>query len=146
MDVNIWSRYHPPRIFWSLSNEILWPHSVESSSYFRLIELISWVLFSPIASQMGFCSCMFSHNRGFIFETFSIRGIRTLRIYRLCQKKLTRLLDFVNCPELYITRKERFWNWLSDLGYFFLRGPIEHVPLPLAWRWTRIQFPKHCVF
>jgi hypothetical protein len=32
MDVNIWSRYHPSMVLWSLSNEILWPHSVESSA------------------------------------------------------------------------------------------------------------------
>jgi hypothetical protein len=30
-------------VLWSLSNEILWPHSVESSSYFRLIEQISYL-------------------------------------------------------------------------------------------------------
>jgi hypothetical protein len=29
-------------VLWSLSDEILWPHSVESSSYFRLIEKISY--------------------------------------------------------------------------------------------------------
>jgi hypothetical protein len=34
MDVNI-------VVLWSLSNEILWPHSVESSSYFRLSEQVS---------------------------------------------------------------------------------------------------------
>jgi hypothetical protein len=28
-------------VLWSSSNEILWPHSVESSSYFRLIEQVS---------------------------------------------------------------------------------------------------------
>jgi hypothetical protein len=28
-------------VLWSLSNEILWPYSVESSSYFRLIEQVS---------------------------------------------------------------------------------------------------------
>jgi hypothetical protein len=28
-------------VLWSLSDEILWPHSVESSSYFRLIEQVS---------------------------------------------------------------------------------------------------------
>jgi hypothetical protein len=39
--VNIWSRYHPSMVLWSLSNESLWPHSVESSSYFRLIEQVS---------------------------------------------------------------------------------------------------------
>jgi hypothetical protein len=32
------SRYHPSMVLWSVSNEILWPHSVESSSYFRLTE------------------------------------------------------------------------------------------------------------
>jgi hypothetical protein len=33
---------HPPMVLWSLSNEILWPHSVESSSCFRLIEQVSY--------------------------------------------------------------------------------------------------------
>jgi hypothetical protein len=28
-------------VLWGLSNEILWPHSVESSSCFRLIEQVS---------------------------------------------------------------------------------------------------------
>jgi hypothetical protein len=32
-------------VLWSLSNEILWPHSVESSSYFSLIEQISYQLY-----------------------------------------------------------------------------------------------------
>jgi hypothetical protein len=34
-------QYHPSMVLWSLSNEILWPHSVESSSYFRLSEQVS---------------------------------------------------------------------------------------------------------
>jgi hypothetical protein len=33
---------HPSMVLWSLSNEILWPHSVESSSYFSLIEQVSY--------------------------------------------------------------------------------------------------------
>jgi hypothetical protein len=43
MDMYIRGRYHPSMVLWSLSNEILWPHSVESSSYFRLIEQVSLV-------------------------------------------------------------------------------------------------------
>jgi AAA+ ATPase superfamily predicted ATPase len=34
-------RYHPSMVLWSLSDEILWPHSVESS-YFRFIEQVSY--------------------------------------------------------------------------------------------------------
>jgi hypothetical protein len=46
MHVDIWSRYHPSTVLWSLSDEILWPHSVESSSYFR--SLISWLSFCAV--------------------------------------------------------------------------------------------------
>jgi hypothetical protein len=38
MDVHIGGRYHPPMVLWSLSNEV---HSVESSSYLRLIDQVS---------------------------------------------------------------------------------------------------------
>jgi hypothetical protein len=47
-------------VLWGLSNEILWPRSVESSSYFRLIEQVSYQLVvflcSPILVVLRVCS------------------------------------------------------------------------------------------
>jgi hypothetical protein len=52
-------------VLWSLSNEILWPHYVESSSYFRLIEQVSYslvvVLCSPIFVILRVCSYDFCY-------------------------------------------------------------------------------------
>jgi hypothetical protein len=57
--------YHPSMVLWSLSNEILWPHSVESSSYFRLSEQVSdylvVVLCSPIFVFIRVCSYDFCY-------------------------------------------------------------------------------------
>jgi hypothetical protein len=57
MDVNIWSRYHPSMVLWSLSNEILWPHSVESSSYFRLKRFNGWRLWTTWFHQDRISTC-----------------------------------------------------------------------------------------
>jgi hypothetical protein len=48
MDVNIWSRYHPSTVLWSLSDEILWPHSVESSSYFVALNRLRTKITLPL--------------------------------------------------------------------------------------------------
>jgi hypothetical protein len=52
-------------VLWSLSNEILWLHSVESSSCFRLIEQVSYqlvvALCSPIFVVLRVCSYDFCY-------------------------------------------------------------------------------------
>jgi hypothetical protein len=40
-------------VLWSLSDEILWPHTVESSSYFRLIEQVSYYLIVVLYSRQN---------------------------------------------------------------------------------------------
>jgi hypothetical protein len=43
-------------VLWGLSDEILWPHSVESSSYFRLIEQVSdWLYLKRVISKRDGC-------------------------------------------------------------------------------------------
>jgi hypothetical protein len=46
----MWSRYYPPMVLWSLSNEILWPHSVESYPISGWLNrsLISWLSFCAV--------------------------------------------------------------------------------------------------
>jgi hypothetical protein len=75
MDVNVWSRYHPSMVLWSLSNEILWPHSVESSSY--------WHAFKDYNMKSALIYFHSVKETGLIFSFSMYRGLIVYRNYLL---------------------------------------------------------------
>jgi hypothetical protein len=105
MDVYIWSRYHPPMVLCSLSNKILWPHSVEPSSYFRLLNrsLISWLVF---------CAVQFLWFFAYVLMTSVTYGM----LKSLCKvmfdmyQEVSEVFKFVGVP-----------FWLFNAGWFTKR-------------------------
>jgi hypothetical protein len=92
MDVYIWSRYHPPMVLWSLCNEILWRHSVESSSYFRFLFCLArflwsfaYVLMTSVTYGMlkSLCKVTFDMYQGVLASFLNVLDWNVWRIFVL---------------------------------------------------------------